>query len=242
MTIYQQPVQQSHHIRSREQLKEEKSQRLAANRANKEYRQGRAYRMRYKGAKNDVELANIFMQFGIDYLSTPKDQLYTLVRDKIEGINPHSVSVDAIDFLVENFDAEIKYDPDMRKYIHFSEQLILTEEEETGPMRLYTQIAERCGETRKVVRIVYEALVKQARSSLRHERYFRLPELGRLRIKYSPPREKRWGKNPFNPKKKMLFKAKDASNKVRFSVAKQLKVFVANKVEVVPPPKKKKKG
>lgn len=235
MAIYE----KTHQIRthSRRELKE---QRLAAQKANKEYRQERAYRTRYKGAKDDIELANIFAQFGIDFFRTPHETIWQRIRENVEGRRPEGLSKEAIDFLSDNFDATVERDSDLRPYIHFPKQSNQTEEEEVRPMQLYSQIAERCGQTRKTVRIVYEAIVSEARSSLRHNRLFKLPELGRLKVNYRPPREKRRGRSPFTGEK-MWFKAKPAMNKLRFSPAKALKDFVQNKVEVVAPKKKHKK-
>ena len=220
------------------QAKDRKKQRLAANKAQKEYRQEKAYRIRYKGAKDDIEAANLFLLLGIDYLHTPKDQLAQIVRERFTGKIANVLPVKAMDFLTDNFDAVIVEDEFKRGLINFEERQP-EKEEETRPMRLYAQLAERTGHTRRVVKEVYEALVLEARKGLRTERLFKLPDLGRLKITYRPAKDKRKGINPFTGKKQW-FKAKPASNKLRFSPAKVLKVFVADKVEVVAPKKKKK--
>lgn len=219
--------------------KERKAQRLAANRANKEYRQARAYRLRFKGAKDDVEAANLFLQLGIDYLNTPKHLLAEMVMKNITGRRADSISTKAMEFLTDNYDARVVKDEEGRALIQFLPAEPEKEEEER-PMKLYSLISERTGQTRKVVKEVYEALVLEARKGLRTERLFKLPELGRLKISYRPAKEKRKGRNPFSGKE-MWFKAKPASNKLRFSAAKPLKLFIANKVEVVEPKKKHKK-
>jgi len=220
------------------QSKDRKAQRLAAARKNKEFRQEKAYRTRYKGAKNDVEAANLFLLLGINYFSTPKEQLAAIVREKFEGKRADAINVKAMDFLTDNFDALVELKDGFPPLIRFR-PAEPEKEEETRPMKLYSQLAERSGQTRRVVREVYEALVLEARKALRTERLFKLPDLGRLKISYRPPKEKRRGINPFTGKKQW-FKYKPASNKLRFAPAKVLKVFVAEKVEVVAPKKKKK--
>lgn len=239
MAIYTPPKSFIFGVRRWGQAKERKAQRLASSKANKEARDEKLYRTRYNGAKDNIEAANLFMLLGIDYFKTPKDQLASIVRDRFNGKRADSIQTRAMDFLTDNFDAEIKVE-DFRPTIRF----LLPRAEEEGedrPMQLYSVLAERTGQTRKVVKEVYEALVLEARKSLRTNRLFKLPDIGRLKIQYRAAKEKRRGINPFT-QKKMWFKAKPATNKLRFAPAKVFKLFVANKIDVVAPKKKHKKS
>lgn len=219
--------------------REMKEQRLRTSKESKLYRQERAYRIRFKGAKNDVELANAFRQFGIDYLSTAPESLFPAVKERMSGKRADSIPLEAMNFLTENFDAVVKHDNDMRPIITFPEEEGPEAEGDETPMKLYNQLSELSGQPRKVVRTVYEALVRQVKRSLRKERVFKLPEIGRFKVSYRPPREKRRGRNPFTGKK-MWFKEKPASNKLKFASAKPFKNWLTEKVEVVDTRKKKK--
>ena len=225
-------MSQAFHVAN--ESKEDKQRRIDANKQHKADRQAKLERTRYGGAKDDVALANIFRQFGIDFLNIPREKAFALVPQTLEGKRYDHLSKDAIEFLVDTFGAKQRVTPDNRPVLAFSI------EDKGDPMSLVNDLVERSAQPRKVVKAVYEALVKQIRISLRKERYLRLPDIGRFKIGYRPAKEKRKGMNPFTGKKQW-FKAKPASNKLRFSPAKTLKVFCAEKIEVVEPPKKKKK-
>lgn len=215
-----------------------KSRRIEGNKLHKADRQAKLERTRYGGAKDDVYLTNMFRQFGIDYLSTPKDQVYELLRAKIEG-KKLSITDAALDFLKEHYGDQIQAEIDFnaKVLIKFQEVKIKKGEE----MNLFTEVAEKSGQSRKIVKSVYEALCSRIRVNLKNERRIRLPELGILKISFRAAKEKRKGRNPFNGKI-MTFKAKPASNKLRFTPVKDMKEYVKEKIEVVAPKKKHKKG
>lgn len=215
--------------------REDKQRRLEGQKRHKADRQAKLERTRHKGAQNDVELANIFRQFGLNYLTQPKDELFRNVPLILEGRKYDHLKKDALDFLAENYNVQGLVLPDGSKILHFKMS------KKGDPMKLYSTLAERSGQTRKVVKAVYEALVTELHIGLKTERLFRLPEIGRVKVSYRPAKEKRRGRNPFTGKEGW-FKAKDASNKLRFAAAKVLKTYVENKVPVIAPPKKKKKG
>lgn len=106
-------------------------------------------------------------------------------------------------------------------------------------MNIRAAIAEASGQKPKVVKQVYESLVDVVQENLKSDRRVRLPGLGILSIKFKPARPKRKGMNPFT-KEMTTFKAKPASNKLKFRPAKDLKVF-ADKLPKVEPKKKGKK-
>lgn len=105
-------------------------------------------------------------------------------------------------------------------------------------MSIISSIAERSEQKRSVVKKVYAALIEVITHDLKKERRVRLPDLGIVGIKFRPARAKRKGINPFT-KKETTFKARPASNKLKFRFAKGLRLFV-EKLEVVEPKKKKK--
>jgi len=217
---------------------EMRQRRLATKKLVKEIKQERHWRFRKKGAREDVELANIFREFGIDYLNMPHQKAFQMVRDRMEIRRADSISTKAMDFLTDNFDAYVKSDGEGRSVIRFPVVESYNQEKgEEKPMRLYSQLAGKSGTTRKIVRGVYEALINEVKEQLEEQRFIRLPELVRLKISYRPAREKHRGINPFT-KKKIWINARPASNKLRFAPAKSLKDYVRDEIEVVEPKKK----
>lgn len=93
-------------------------------------------------------------------------------------------------------------------------------------MNIFKSVAEELdGVTVKNVREIYETIVSQVNEGLKKDRRFRLPGLGILTIKYKPARKARKGKNPFTGEM-TTFKAKPASNKLKFRPVKEMKAFV----------------
>lgn len=105
-------------------------------------------------------------------------------------------------------------------------------------MNLLSVVAAKAGQKRSAAKTFYEALVEVIQDGLQEDRRVRLPGLGIVKVKFSPAKPKRKGVNPFNGEK-MTFKAKPACNKVKFTVAKDLRQFVDKKIKVVAPKKKK---
>lgn len=215
-----------------------KSRRIEGNKLHKADRQAKLERTRYGGAKDDVYLINMFRQFGVDYLHTPKDQVYEILRKKIEG-KKLSITDAALNFLKEHYGEQLVVEIDFNHKVLVTFQEVKMKKGEE--MNLMTEVAEKSGQSRKIVKAVYEALCSRIRVNLKNERRIRLPELGILKISFRAAKEKRKGRNPFSGKE-MWFKAKPASNKLRFSPVKVLKEYVKDKIEVVAPKKKKKKG
>ena len=104
-------------------------------------------------------------------------------------------------------------------------------------MNIFKTLAEETEQPTKLVRSIYDALTDKINSGLKSERRFRLPGVGILSVRYRPPRKARKGINPFT-KKMTTFKAKPASNKLKFRPAKEMKEFV-NKLPKVAPTKKR---
>jgi nucleoid DNA-binding protein len=97
-------------------------------------------------------------------------------------------------------------------------------------MSFFGDVAETAGQPRKVVVAVYDAVVEVIQDELKATRRVRIPKLGILKIKFSPARPKKKGINPFT-KEEMMFKAKPASNKVRFNALASLKDYVARHIK-----------
>jgi DNA-binding protein HU-beta len=212
---------------------EEKQKRLESQKLSRQARSDKLERTRHGGAKSDVELANGFREIGVDFLSTPRDQVFQVAKQQLEGKRIMSVSEQGLAFLEENFDFVAVKDEYGTKLFHFTQG-------EDEDMNLFTVVAEKSGQKRKIVKEVYEALTETIYEGLKEDRRVRLPGIAIVRIKYRPATEKRKGTNPFNGQP-MTFKAKAAANKVKINPVKDLRVFVDKKIEVVAPKKKKSK-
>lgn len=104
-------------------------------------------------------------------------------------------------------------------------------------MSIISNVAERCGQKRSVVKEVYSALVEEVAHSLKEDRRVRLPDLGIIGLKFRPARKKSKGISPFT-KKEVVFKARPASNKLKFRFATDLRKL-ADKLPAVAPKKHK---
>jgi len=215
-------------IRNREQRRQEAL----------EFRSTKLDRVRYKGAGDDVELANAFRMIGIDYSSIPHEQAFKIVPVRLEGHRVSQFEPKALDFLHENFNVVHVQDEEGRTLLHFTQP---TADKEQQQMKMINAIAEEVGEKRKRVNSFYEALLKVVRHELRDAGKLQLPGFGRISLKYRPAVEERPGINPFT-RAKMTFKARPASSVIRFTPAKELKEYIAEKVAPTPPPGKEKKG
>ena len=218
------------------ETKEDRELRLQRNRQHKEFRHEKLERIRHGGAHDDVEQANIFFHLGMDIFSIPANERTTVMKKTLEGLRTDKISKASMKWLRENHDVIETPDPEGRLVIHFSEP-----KHQGDDMKLYTQLAEESGQARKEIKEVYEALIKHIKHELKHERKVRLPELGRIAIRFRPAKEKRKGMNPFT-KKEQWFKAKPASNKLAFRPSKDFKEWVNEKVSVEAPKKKHKKS
>lgn len=210
---------------------EGKQQRISRTKDHQQFRYDKLERTRYEGARRDVELANSLRLLGIDYFSQSRGQALRLVPKIWNGRRVDEIPENAFPFLLENFVVGKVFDSEGRAILRF----IDPEEEK---MKLHTIIAEASEQPRKVVKVVLETLEKQIYTSLKEDRRIRIPGIGIFSVKYRKARPKRKGINPFT-KKPHVFQAKPASNKLRFSPAKDLKKYVSDKLKVVAPKKKK---
>lgn len=221
-----------------QETKEQKRKRLSDNRKFREEKSDKLERLRHGGASADVEMANLYNRLGIDYFKTPKEQLHRIVAEKFHGLYVSAIPGELLAILQETFGAQLYEGPKTNgKYI-----LVFPKDGDKGEsrrMKLYSAIAKETGQSSKIIRAVYESLVTEVKHGLKHDRFFRLPDIGRIRIAYRKPLPKRKGVVPFTGEKK-TFPARPASNKIRFTPAKFLKEYVAAKVKVVEPKKKKK--
>lgn len=220
---------------ARSETKAQRRRRLEAQRTSNEMRTAKLERTRHGGAHDDVALANIFYDLGLlTEFQRDRKQAFRLIPIRFQSRKVENLTIRSREFLLENFDLELVDDPEsFHKLLHFNKG-------EIEDMNLQAEIAESSGQPRKVCKEVFEGLVHVVRSALKSDRRVRLPGLGIIRVKFSPAKPKRKGRNPSNGER-MWFKAKPATNKVRFSVAKDLRVYADKKIPVVAPPQKKKK-
>lgn len=195
-----------------------------------------------KDLQDDAELATLFMQMGINfpaYLKRPngREEAFLQVPVVMRGKKPELFSSKVLDFLISDFDAEVITNTDGRTVLNFPQ-----EKPKGDEMNLFAEVAEKSGQKRKVVKEVYDALLSRIRVHLKNDRAIRLPDLCRIRVAYKKAVEKHRGTNPFTGEKNFLFKARPAANRLKISPLKRLKDYVAEKVEVVEPVKKKKKA
>jgi DNA-binding protein HU-beta len=185
----------------------------------------------------DVELVGIFQQFGLNLLEykIPREEIFAMVPKVMQGRKPEIISQQALEFLVNEFDAEVVQDSNGRTVLNFPQ-----EKPKGDEMNVLSEVAERSGQKRSLVKEVYEALLKTIRITLKNERRIRLPDFAVVKVQYRPAKEKRKGRNPWTGKP-MTFKAKAASNKLRITPIKFMKDWCNEKLEVVAPVKKKSK-
>ncbi len=220
--------------------KKQKQQRLAGQKQHKLDRQEKRERTRGSALRDDIQLADVLRQFGINFFDYTKrangrEEAFALVPQIMQGKRPESLEQRALDFLVDEFDAEVITDPNGRTILNFPKDKPKGED-----MNLFSEVAEKSGHQRKVVKEVYEAMLSRIRVNLKNERAIRLPDLCRIRVAYKKAVEKHRGTNPFTGEKNFLFKARPAANRLKISPLKRLKDYVAAKVEIVEPKKKKK--
>lgn len=234
-SLHTMPARQAHAFRvTGQETAEDKRQRLASNRKFRQEKEDKLERLRHGGAKADLEMANICLQLGIDYLTLmDKSKLYELVRQKFDDQRADTLPEDIEVILQDLFSARVVPNPLGVPIIKFPPR----EGEENSEMKLFSAVAEATGQSRKIVRQVYDALVKEVHHSLKRDRVAKLPELGIIRVAYRKALPKRKGKVPFTGEIK-TFPARPASNKLRFRPAKPLKEYVDAKVKVQAPKKK----
>jgi nucleoid DNA-binding protein len=175
-------------------------------------------------------------KFVVDSKATvPQTNYFKLVRERCEGRRVDGFSEGALRFLKKTYDVEQVEGPKGKLLLHFKR-----EDPNDMSVSLLSKIAKRTEMPPKQVKEFYEALVKQVHRDLRDERKSKLPELGLIQVKYQEPRKAGKRPNPWKKGEMMKVKARDASNKVKFRVAKDLKVYVAEKVEVEKPKSKSK--
>lgn len=221
-----------------QETKEQRQKRLSDNRKFRQEKSDKLERLRHGGASADVEIANLYIKLGIDYFSLSQEKLYQAVVEKFNKVYVEHIPEAALAILMADFGARIgQATNSLKKLLIFPEE---GDKGESRRMKLYSAIAKETGQSSKIVRAVYEALVTEVKHGLKHDRFFRLPDIGRIRIAYRKALPKRKGVVPFTGEKK-TFPARPASNKIRFTPAKFLKEYVAAKVKVVAPPEKKKK-
>jgi len=215
--------------------REERKQRLAAQRAYKQQRAAKLERTRHGGAQSEAKLANIFYHMGLlTEFEMDRAKAFRLIPFRLEGQKRDNVSALVWDFLQENFSAVVVSDPQGRKLIHIPKLKERTE------MILVGEIADKSGLTRKDVKAFFVALVEVVQESLKAERKVRLPDLGTMRLKFKKALPKRKGKNFFTGEMQW-FKARPATNKLRFTPAKSLREYVAEEIPVKEPKARKKR-
>ena len=225
--------------------RDQKQQRLEGQKAHKADRQEKLGRTRHKRLHDDVELENILRQFGLSVINIPpalgsREAVFMEVPHLMEGKRPEYLDKKALNFLIDEFNAEV-VNEEGKSVLRFprGQDSKIYKEQGDEMASFFARVAKKSGQKQALVKEVYEAMLVICRVSLRDDRYIRLPDLVRIRVAYRPAKEKRKGINPFTGKKQW-FEAKDAKNVVRVSPLKRLKDYVAAKVEVVDTRKKEK--
>jgi nucleoid DNA-binding protein len=215
------------------ETEEQRQQRIAATKANQEYRSYRAFRKR-GGAVKDAQVANAFRELGIDYMAL-REKAFQQGPLRLEGVRVDRLSQSAVQFLVENFDVgQVEDRKSGKALLHFKTQK--EKRKDNSQMNFLKEVVDKSEIHRKEVKQVYDAMVEVIHEQLKSERRVRLPEIGVVAVRYRAAKPKRKGMNPFT-KQMTTFKAKPASNKLKINPAKQLKDFAA-KLAVVAPKKK----
>src|ERR1700722_12383755 len=98
--------------------KEAKAIRIQGQNAHREFRSEKSFRIKKKGAKSDIELANAFRGLGIDYMAL-RGRAFEETTRTLEGSRVDKLSPESIMFLVENFDIEQVADKEGRRLLHF---------------------------------------------------------------------------------------------------------------------------
>jgi len=208
--------------------------------AQRAYREGRSLKHQKRAglSKEDLQQVNIFRELGLDYTCLAPKERYPVIARMVEGRRADTLSPSALNFLRDNLDAHATF-RDGRQVITFA-QSGESKRKGINDMNLVSEVVSASGESRKVVKSVLDNLQAYICDQLKEERRVRIPGLGILALKYSPPREKRKGVSPFSGEP-MVFKARPASNKLKFRVCKELKDFCAVLPAVAPKKKKAKK-
>lgn len=220
--------------------REQKQQRLEGQKAHKADREAKLDRTRHNRVHDDIELENILRQFGLSIINIPpalgsREAVFAEVPHLMDGRRPEYLDKKALNFLIDEFNAEVIDDGKGHAVLNFPRG----EAQGDDMASFFARVAKKSGQKQSLVKEVYEAMLVICRVSLRDDRYVRLPDLVRIRVAYRPAKERRKGINPFTGKKQW-FEAKEAKNTVKVSPLKRLKDYVAAKVEVVDTRKKKK--
>jgi nucleoid DNA-binding protein len=202
--------------------KEDKKNRISSQKAAKAYRSEKLGRTRRGELKSDVELANIFRQLGIDFMSMPRAQAFAEVPKLWQGRKAYGLTKLVVDFLVDNYGAEIgPLDESGREVVLFPNPEGSTE------MHLLDSVAKNMGVHRREAKKFYDCLCIEIEADLRTKREVHLPAIGRFYVKSIPAKPKRKGTDP-STGKRIWLEPKDASNKIRFSASKRLKTYTAD--------------
>jgi nucleoid DNA-binding protein len=220
---------------------EAKQQRLANQKAQKEERQDHR-RLRKEDEKRAlIELTNTFRFFGVDYLTFGQysyDRLREIWED--QRVDNRVFPDEMKKFLHDNFRVEYRKDDFGHTRINFRalQYFPANPERANVPDSLLRRLIKESGQPYSVVNSVYNALVTLCKKGLTKKHRFTLPTLGRFSIRYMSASAEHTGRNP-KTGEALTIPAKPAHNRVRFSPAKELKLW-AQDLEVVAPVKKRK--
>jgi nucleoid DNA-binding protein len=196
---------------------EARKQRLESLSKHRADRSNRAER-RQGVSQDEVERANIYRELGFDFYQGATRQE---IIHKLEGVRLSTLSTSALHYLQENFHVG-QAEKRGRVVVHFKSK------KEKQKMNFIKAIAEATELQKKTVKQVYEGLIAVINGQLKAERRVRLPQIGIIRVRYKEAQKGGVKKpNPFKPGTFYKTKAKKASNKLRISPAKDLKLYVA---------------
>lgn len=206
---------------ARVESKEDKQNRIASQKAAKAYRSEKLGRTRRGELKPDIELANTFNHLGVDFMSMPRAQAFAEIPRLWQGRRADGLSETVINFLVDNYGAEIG------PLDESGHEFVLFPNDGSIEMRLLDRVAKSLGVHKREVEKFYDHFVNCVHGSLKIEREVHLPALGRFYVKSIPAKPKRKGTDP-STGKRIWLEPKEACNKIRFSASKRLKTYTAD--------------
>lgn len=225
---------------------EQKEQRLDQSRSKREDRADKLA-IREKDEKEHlIRITNIFTQFDIPYLQLKKagQDPFKALQSNWHGrqFYQNEISLEAWNFLKENFKFNLRLDDYGRTRIHFFPHESVAFDERLDRLgSLLHRLVVRSQQPASSVRAVYDGLIEECRSSLAKKRRFRLPGLGYCSVRYRPAQATREGHNP-KTGEVIQIPGQPEHNYLRFSPSRRLRDWVAENVPVAKPKKHKVKA
>jgi nucleoid DNA-binding protein len=209
--------------------RENKAQRLKAQRAFRDSRQKKASRKKLR--KPELSWASMLRQLGLS-----ADTPLSLVPHHLEGTRLSRYSKSALRFLQENFHV-VGIPASKGPVLHFKQG------DDHMPQNIVRAAADELGTdviSPSTARKLWEAITTIVRSELKKNRRCKLPNIGIIKLNFRPAQKGGQTKVVFG--KEVETKARKASNKLKILPLKALKEYAATLPVVAPKPKSKGKA